>query len=141
MSEQARLKVVIDREKWYRGKSGAGSRLLVRSDDPARDGKMCCLGFAALAAGFTEDEIRGYGTPAHLNLRDEIHPAFKGLTDESDRRACSEVCTDMMSINDRFHYDWHGDPFAPPSPEEDKLREAELIRLAGQIGMDFEFVN
>lgn len=43
---------VIDRSKWHRG-TAAGSRLL-RLDN----GKMCCLGFYALACGLTPEAIQ-----------------------------------------------------------------------------------
>lgn len=46
-------RVVVDRSKWLRGEGSYKSRLL----RPA-DGRMCCMGSAALAKGLSKDEIR-----------------------------------------------------------------------------------
>ena len=54
------MKLVIDRTKWFRGKS-RGSRLYRK-----QDGKMCCLGFLSLACGYTVTEIRQHRTPFSL---------------------------------------------------------------------------
>lgn len=58
------LKFTVDRKRWLRGEGEPRSRLLRSSD-----GKMCCLGFACLAAGHTEDEIRDVATPSGLAYR------------------------------------------------------------------------
>lgn len=51
------MKLVIDRNKWLRGNPNTAQ--LLRIDN----GKMCCLGFFALALGYTEDQISGLGDP------------------------------------------------------------------------------
>jgi hypothetical protein len=56
------LKFTVDRKRWLRGEGEQNSLLLRESDN-----KMCCLGFACLAAGHTEDEIRNVATPTGLN--------------------------------------------------------------------------
>jgi hypothetical protein len=52
-------KFTIDRSKWACGPNGSTSVLgnLLRDDD----GRMCCLGFYAIACGATEKEILGRG--------------------------------------------------------------------------------
>jgi hypothetical protein len=60
--------VVLNPETWIRGGVGFPMTLLLRAD-----GKMCCMGFAALAMGVTEDEIMGrsiWGVCANPKLRD-----------------------------------------------------------------------
>lgn len=49
------LKVVVKKSEWYCGMGSEHSRLL------RHDGCKCCIGFACLAAGLTEEQIRGYG--------------------------------------------------------------------------------
>src|SRR6478736_6393894 len=64
------LEVVIDRAKWHRGKGGPGSKLITF------DGKMCCLGFDALACGLKHDDINlvcdpastGFGIPGLVDI-------------------------------------------------------------------------
>lgn len=48
------MKLTIDRSKWLRGEGSDESYLLRESD-----GKMCCVGFFAIACGVSPDEIRG----------------------------------------------------------------------------------
>ena len=52
-----KIKLTIDRQKWYRGKI-QGSMLL------RDDGRMCCLGFACLAKGVPREQILHRGTPS-----------------------------------------------------------------------------
>ena len=51
------LEVTVKRSQWLRGEGGMASFLLRGSD-----GKMCCMGFAALAAGATPSDIVGRKT-------------------------------------------------------------------------------
>jgi hypothetical protein len=57
------LKFTVDRKRWLRGEGERNSLLLRESD-----GKMCCLGFACLAAGHTESDIRGVATPTGISM-------------------------------------------------------------------------
>ena len=52
------MRFKIERHRWLRGEGGADSELLRESD-----GKMCCLGFYALALGSDENDIAGIGDP------------------------------------------------------------------------------
>lgn len=54
------LSVVVDRVKWLRG-TGDGTLLRLRAKTPDENGCMCCLGFAARAAGMTKKEITNTG--------------------------------------------------------------------------------
>ena len=59
------LVVRIVRSEWARGKTAmydTGSSLLLRS------GKKCCLGFACLALGATEENIYLKGTPRGIDV-------------------------------------------------------------------------
>lgn len=49
---------VVDRAKWGRG----NETMLLNGTD----GKMCCLGFAALACGYSKDDILDRGRPEDL---------------------------------------------------------------------------
>lgn len=73
--------LTIDRSKWRRGgqsysnTSGYGGTWLLNSE-----GFMCCLGFDALACGFTEEQIRSCSSPESLVnnvLAEEDHEKFK----------------------------------------------------------------
>lgn len=57
MSEE-KLKFTVNREEWLRGQN-YGCLL-------DEDGMKCCLGFAALALGYSQDKIRDIGRPEEL---------------------------------------------------------------------------
>ena len=54
------MKITIEREKWLRG-TGEGMLL-----DPKQK-KMCCVGFFALALGYSKKEIEGHGQLSELS--------------------------------------------------------------------------
>lgn len=110
-SEGEPLTVVIDRKTWYRGKGEENSRLLSKS------GKMCCLGFDALALGFKKCDIREQCTP---------HETAENVPGLSDEVKTTEVCQQMMDVNDTI-----GTPA--------KVREAKLKSLAKLIHRKFVF--
>lgn len=65
MAEIGTLHVIVDRSKWHRGKGSGGSRLLINDPYyPQYKGKMCCLGFGALAAGMAPQTIENSATPS-----------------------------------------------------------------------------
>ena len=75
--------ITLDPEKWIRGESR--SRLL------RGDGKMCCMGIAALAYGNSKKSIRGYVViPSRSILRRGVAALEKAAT-----------ATDVYIINDR----------------------------------------
>ena len=56
-----RMKFVIDRKRWWRGKGSNDSRLLIPTT-----GEMCCLGFRQLATGLQPSDISDMGNPASV---------------------------------------------------------------------------
>lgn len=110
------LKVVVDRRTWGRG-DPSNSALL-----SSTTGKMCCLGFACLAAGLTKEQIKDRRVPSHI--RDLLPAALNKLV--SAGGLDSTVANLMMYENDR------GNP---------ECREAKLIELGCEAGIEFEFIN
>jgi len=123
------LKVVIDRTKWLRGEEANqfGSSLLC-----PHSGKYCCLGFAAKEAGATDDEIRDLSTPGALWLtvgKTITESLLRSDRDES-KEMNSNLSEALMEINDST------------DPDVDAaFREAEVIRLGLEAGIEFSFVN
>ncbi len=107
------LTVRISRKKWWRGNGSFGSALL-----KSGNGKMCCLGFDALALGLKRADILGLGSPMQAG-------EIPGLVDTS---GCDNIkCHNMMSINDDNNID-------------EELREKQLTALAKKVGRKFVFV-
>lgn len=116
------LNVTIDRNLWLRGEGDRGSCLL------APDGRMCCLGFACLAAGETKEAIHGLPDLETLaGCLDDISPALHLLVrDEPAALVNSELGIDLMKTND--------DPSLSPA-----ARESEIVRLGLEAGINFTF--
>ena len=122
-------KLIIEEKKWARGEE---SRLL-----DSEDGRMCCLGFAALACGFTEDEINSNGLPEDMmNELDEDNKETKGswysgllMEDPSLRSKYKDtkLTSDLVSVNDDLFID-------------DETRKRRLKILFAKIGVEVEFV-
>lgn len=142
------LDVTVVRSQWYRGKGSSRSRLLI-GEGHKDEGKMCCLGFAALAAKLTREEIEGRPCPSHVlnariaqipeplsiisGLRPEPLPEplmklvrYPGDVDE--RYIDSDLCNKLTSPND------------DPSIADD-VREAQLIEAGAAVGINFTFVD
>ncbi len=121
------MKLVIDINKWLRGEGGDLSYLKRECD-----GKLCCFGFIALAAGFTEDEILNHRTIHTLfftyRSKEKELSALKFLNAEKYRVAMpSEACLYIIKIND--------------DPEiNDMDRKFILKRKFKEIGVELEFV-
>lgn len=132
------MNVTVKRSQWFRGHGWdtAISRLLItdKTSDKAVNyvaypkaadiGKMCCLGFTALAFGYSKEDIANVETPLGLVNSIERMP---GLIDPNDCRH-SHTCMDMMAANDSDRID-------------DARREYKLIRLGKQVGINFTFVD
>ena len=117
------LIVELDREKWRRGKGSYESKLL------AGDGRMCCMGFAALAFGATPDQIMGLDTwgscPVEaLAARDtrvgnggrRFAPAYEANDDQSygcdledDRRRVWKINGVLTRMGENFRFALKGD--------------------------------
>lgn len=118
------LRVIVDRKRWLRGQ---GASYLL---DPISD-KMCCLGFAALVTGGTEDQILGKRVPSEVP---ELLPML--VVPHSCRAAdCSSsdledfpLAQKLMEAND-------------DRGSTDAFRETEIIQLGTEAGLEFEFVG
>jgi hypothetical protein len=132
------LKVVIDRTRWLRGEPE--DSYLLRSED----GKMCCLGFAELAAGATPEEITDSGAPSCVAPREGLGGLLTPLSPEESRLGYkfefkdSKVCGDLMNENDEES------PIDDDGTSDDAFeerREVRIAQLGAQAGIFFTFVN
>lgn len=119
------MKFTVNRSRWLRGESG-GSFLLRKAD-----GKMCCLGFLALACGATESDILGSRAPSNrgsmINWPKEILYSIQGrgaIINES----CydSPECVRLMNTNDS-------------NGTDDATKEASLTKIFQDIGIEVTF--
>lgn len=120
-----RLKVTVDRSRWFRGQGGEKSRLLMAS------GKMCCLGFACIAAGHTSDEIMEVATPNGLER--ELLPGV-----EQYRKALSGDMGIVEAIDNPIHRAINVNDDVRIIDQE---RESQLQEILAQVGIDMEFVD
>ena len=112
------LNVVIDRQRWLRGEGNDSSYLLRRSD-----ARMCCMGFACLADGATEDMITGQTTVHNLiraNEANEWRPTFK--------HGIANNLFSLYATNDQQDLD-AGE------------RESRIIAYGREVDIEFSFVN
>lgn len=111
--------LTIVRSKWIRG--GDPSTALLTSD-----GKMCCLGFDALACGFTEDQICYKPTPAQMV---RFLPEGFELPDHYRNRIVGydlgTVCNAFW-VEDAIHYNDDSDL---DDAEREELVRGALIKL------------
>lgn len=120
------MKLTIERAKWLRGEGSAKSQLL-----RAYDGKMCCLGFLAIALGYTRSEILGLTSPADLAC--ELHrvPAGMGWLintgDDGEGFDDSTPSAALMGFNDDRH-------------ATEGEREAAIKAEFANQGIEVEFV-
>lgn len=120
------LEVVIDRTKWLRGEGGFRSSLLRESDS-----KMCCIGFACLAAGMSEEMIVERSTMAsirhHPALCDQIPDSLAGLF-APDGPWENSTCEALYARNDEIDL-------------AEAEREARIISGGAKAGLEFKFIN
>lgn len=102
--------VTIKRSRW--STKPEDNRLL----DPVSK-RMCCLGFCALAAGYTRNEILDVAEPPELAISSMWLEKFKDLP-----------ITSMMTINDS-------------KDMSRKEKEPKLIKLAAKAGVTLQFVD
>ncbi len=110
--------LVIDRSKWKRGSPSNHDTYLL--DD---DGKMCCLGFYALACGVDEESIRNKTEPEFLEF--EI-PGLSYDNEETGYIHNTEFACSAIPINDTIAMD------------EDQREEA-LINLFKENNVSLTF--
>ncbi len=104
------FRFVVDRSRWGRG-GGEGNGTLLNSVT----GKMCCLGFACLAAGHSAEEIDDMRMPS------DIEPPLL------PRYGTSAIAL-VAQINDFEGFD-------------DVDREARIIEVLADIGIAVSFVD
>lgn len=124
------MKVIVERSKWLRGE-GSGVSQLLRE----RDGKLCCVGFACLAAGFSLDQIRSRVTVSDLlNVEETGPPSTLAAMvigegePEEDPFCDTGAAEELYGAND--------DPAIWASARETKVAE-----LGQKVGLEFEFVD
>lgn len=118
MSKNKLIEVVIDRTKWYRGRGSPDSKLM-RMDD----GKMCCLGFACLKLGATEDQITGEEYPEGTDI------LLRGLTIKEKGKLKNTIFSQQAAhVND-------------DQGLGDSNREKQLYEMAIESGFKFTFIN
>jgi len=127
MSE-IKKKFVVDRKTWNRGNSFIRSALL-------NNNGMCCLGFAAVACGYHEDEIFDEERPEKLVqtlAEDNVNQPnrwFGGLVEEIDGEWSGTIVSNAIIITN------------DDEDISDSLRESKLKKLFNSIGIDVEFVG
>ena len=110
------MNLTIQRSKWLRGE-GSSVSVLLRS----HDGKMCCLGFLALAIGIPQDKIVDIGSPSRTHA-DYIHMWPSRLLNNK----LGDV-EQIIVINDTM------------SGYDSKRREEELKPLFYKLGVTLTF--
>lgn len=128
------FRVVIDRGKWLRGSpelssaiKALGSYLLCGDvTNVPLYGRKCCMGFAATALGFKDNEILERGLPSDLCGSDT--EAGLGTHEKELYDTLCSVETRLAAYND-----------GPTSSEE--AREEEIHALAASAGFDFQFTD
>jgi len=111
------VKLTIEREKWLRG-TGEGSLL------DSEQKKMCCVGFFALALGYSKKEIQG-----HAVLSDLEQERLKGMRwcfDKNDLKEGSDL-NKLYSTNDSLR-------------TSDTQKEKTIKRLFKRHKVEVEFV-
>lgn len=111
------IKVEIDRKRWYRGKGDDLGMLRLRN------GKQCCLGFAARVLGCRAKEILNKFMPEYLDRElTGLSKSVDGYIDNTEFSNSAAKANDDETITD-------------------KQRERQLKTLARKAGFDFQFVN
>jgi hypothetical protein len=89
--------LTIKKSQWYRGQGGHSSYLR-----RAVDGKMCCLGFDAIACGLSEEMITQVGYPgdAAMNYGDELPEEYRKNRLLSNPSELTELVSEAIRIND-----------------------------------------
>lgn len=125
-------KFTIDRNSWSRG--------IPKDTCLLNANGMCCLGFAALACGYSEDQIKGEERPEELvnNLlrrnkgKEGFNLWFDGLIERSGSDCypfnSTKICEDIIECNDSYDL-------------SDEEREEELKNLFGKLGVEVDFVS
>lgn len=124
------IPLVIDRERWARG--GKPGTLLLND----KDGSMCCLGFACLAAGVPSSKLIDMGSPEDL----AITPALAAfVTQEEDPDSYDDEEISYRSGNNsstEAAIDVNDDKELTDPEREDRLKP-----ILAKLGFDVTFVD
>jgi hypothetical protein len=145
------LNVIVERSKWYRGQGSDGSALLIAYEMKGGQnvGRMCCLGFACLAAGLAVGDIAGKPCPSNVlkewrdfgnthDLDEKLPaPLMNLVTIDDGFIGDSDLCQRMTETNDAPA----GDTAGEDSIADDAEREERLIELGREAGINFTFVD
>jgi len=111
------MDMVIERSKWLRGGAGVVSMLL-----SPKSGRMCCLGFYALACGYGREDIANVVSPMRLK-----NPLMFSSTIATER-GNSDQCNKLMNVNDEEML-------------EEPQREQQLTTLFKEINVNVMFID
>lgn len=112
------MKLTIDRPTWLRGEGGDASALLRE-----KDGKMCCLGFYALACGMEKEDIVGRGGPRSVTMTTDTP-----LPEQMQWLMCGPA-------------EHSGDATALMVENDNHAKEERIAELFAKHGVEVEFVN
>ena len=116
--------VVIKRSQWVRGnKLGLSKLLQVKGQSCDGTLRMCCLGFWCKAAGLTDEDIRGHGSPGDT---DKLLEGLTYMSGQYESVFDTDFTDDMIDIND-------------DSEIGEATREQKLTELANSIGVELVF--
>lgn len=127
----APMPLQIERSRWVRGDKGGLS--LMRNDQ----GNMCCLGFLALACGYSPAELDDVADPESVacRTRKDLFPKGTfGMVIEHDqyrRYPLSGTVQQLISVNDRAGY----------SPGDEMIREETIAGLMADLNVAVTFVD
>lgn len=119
----------IVRKKWVRGQGSEESALLVENKISKHHNKMCCLGFLALAAGASRQDISGHLDPVLLAEWSGEKPLVmdKLVTARHENYSHTSICYLLMRINDDVIL-------------SEEQREEQLTEQFAKIGVKVKFV-
>jgi hypothetical protein len=126
----------IDRSRWARGAIRPVATMLQSKED----GSRCCLGFFALACGYTEAEIEDRATPINVVnngvTRNNKFPQWLVHTDGAHSYAAAR----LMSVNDTAGFlGKSGLPVA--GAENEAEREKRVAEIFADNGVVVKFVD
>lgn len=112
--------IIVDRQKWFRGKGCMDSQLL------KQDGRMCCLGFASIQCGMSPNDI--LGQPYNYCILSETPDILSFLNE--DMYNPSDIGEKLTSINDALYLN-----------ENDRELKLNSILEQGDCPIRFKFIN
>jgi hypothetical protein len=112
--------VIVKRSEWNRG-----HRSFLVNDF----GYRCCLGFAGLVCGLTDQEMELEPTPKSFCYA--FLKTFPKLLTETENYGNSAICEELMGINDFIYLNEGGEV----------ERERKLIDLGKKADINFIFVD